>query len=308
MRHLAKLALGGLSAALLATACGGATSVLQGKTPEQIIQLASTKVTGESYRMAMTADMSVDASGVQGMPATMLDAMTSAMKNFSMDGKGEVQDPQRVGMTMSISVAGEKKQMAVVLYDGHYYISMNNDGKYADAGSLNLEGVNASPSDIKRLLTGAVDVKDLGATVHDGQRVEHLHANFGANYIQDQLDKITGSGSGASAIQQITQLLKDVFTVKDGGLDVYVRDVDGRVEAVVTDMTMAIDMGKFMSLLMQQYGGKLGTGSQLGSISGSMLMKINGTDRFSDYGAKITVSKPAVDPNAPGLPGNLFGA
>lgn len=311
MRQMLKIAAAGLSAALLATACGSTgANVLKGKTPEQMIQLASSKVTGESYHMTMDAKMAVDASGVQGMPSSMLDAMTTAMKGFSMKGDGDVQNAQRVKMTMQISTGGIDKTMAMVLYDGEYLISLDNDGRYADAGSLNLQGVNASPDQIKSLLIGAVDVKDEGTTVHDGVSVEHLHANLGPDYLKQQLDRMSGaSGSGAmaGAMQQLAQLLKDVFSVRNGTLDVYVRTLDGRVEAVDTGMTMAIDMAKFMTLLEQQYGGQLGGSSGLGDVTGSMVMNITGENRFSNYGAKITVSKPTVDPNAPSLPSNLFG-
>ncbi len=84
------------------------------------------------------------------------------------------------------------------------------------------------------------------------------------------------------------------------------RDGDGRVESVDTDMTMALDMGKMVSLLTNQYGGQVPSGSGAAGVSGSMVMKITANNRFTDYGARITVSKPTVDPNAPGLP-SLFG-
>ena len=305
MRHLAKLAATGIAAALLATACG-ATNVLLGKTPDQIVQLASSRVTGESYRMTMGETTTVDASGVEGMPSSMLDAMTSAMSGITISGRGEVQSAQRMTMNMTTSAAGKTVKMQAVMYDGHFYIALNGDNRFADAGTLNFQGAAATPDDIKQLLTNATAVKDLGPTVHDGQRVDHLSAMLGSDYISSVLNKVTGSGSGADAIKAIAGLLKDVFTIRDATLDVYVRDVDGRVEAVSSHMTMAMDMGKFVAKLIGQYGGRPGAGSGLGNVTGALVMKITGTNNFSDYGAKITVTKPTVDPNAPSLP-NIFG-
>ena len=306
MRHLAKLAAAGLAAGIAATACGAATNVLQGKTPTQIVQLASAQVTGQSYRLSIDGHFSIDVSGISGIPSDTLDQLAGAMKDFSMTGKGDVQNAQRLKLSMTLSLGSlGDKTFAAVLYDGHYYVAL--DGKsFADAGSLNLQGIAASPDDIKSELQDATSVKDLGATIRDGQHVEHLQAHLNANYMNDMLNKVTGSGSGAQSLQQAAELFKNVVTIGANTIDVYVRTSDGRVESVDTDMTMSFDMAKFVSLLTGQLGGAIPPGGGAGDVSGAMVMKITGTDRFTDYGARITVSKPTVDPNAPGLPG-LFG-
>jgi hypothetical protein len=306
MRHLAKLATVGLSAGLLATACGGSTNVLQGKSPTQIIQLASSQIGGQSYEMAVDGKLGFDASGVQGIPADQLGQFTSAMRSFSMSGKADVQTVQRVRLNLSVSVAGTEKTVKAVLYDGHYYVSL--DGvKYADAGTLNLQGLPISPDDIKAQLTGVGDVKDLGATTHDGVRVEHLHATLSKNYMTDMLNKVGGSGAGAAAVQQMSRLFAQVISIKDGSIDAYVRSSDGRLESTATHVVMALDMQKLISLVMGAFGGRMPSDSGIGNVSGSLAMTVDGTAKFSGYGSKITVTKPAVDPNAPSLPSNLFG-
>ncbi len=204
MRHLAKLAAAGLAAGLAATGCGGATNVLQGRTPTQIVQLASAQVTGQSYRMSIDGHFSLDVSGISGLPSGVLDQISGAMKDFTMTGKGDVQNARRMrmSMTMSLGSLGDKT-FAAVLYDGHYYVAL--DGKrFADAGTLNLQGIAASPNDIKSELQGATSVRDLGATVRDGQHVEHLQAHLSHSYVDDLLTKVTGSGSAAQAMQSAT--------------------------------------------------------------------------------------------------------
>jgi hypothetical protein len=306
MRHLGKLAATGLAAGLLATACGSA-DVLQGLSPAQMVTLASSKVTGQSYRMAITGQVSIDASGVQGLPPDVINQMTTFLRNFSMNGKADVQSGQRLRMTMSMSIPtiGDKSVVAV-LYDGHSYVSVNGGNDFADAGTFNLQGIAATPSDVKSLLAGATKVKDLGTTVHDGQRVEHLRATLGPSYLNDLLAKISGSGSGAAAVQQLRDFIKQVIQLNDGTLDVYVRTLDGRVEDVDSNVTMSLDMGKLISMLLNQYSGQIPSGSRVPQVSGLVVMKVTGSDRFSDYGAKITVTKPTVDPNAPGI-SNVFG-
>lgn len=307
MRHLVKLAVAGLAASLVATACGASPTVLQGLTPNQMVTLASSKVTDQSYRMAIQGTVSIDASGVHGLPQDALNQMTAALRNFSMSAKGDVQNGQRTRMSMSMSMPslGDKSFVAV-LYDGHYYVSLNGDNHFADAGTLNLQGIAATPSDVKSLLTSATDVKDLGTTVHDGQSVEHLRATLGPTYLSDLFGKMSGSGSGAAAVQQMREFMTRVMQVTEGTVDMYVRTLDGRVEDVDSNVGMSLDMGKLVSMLVNQYGGQIPSGSNIPQVSGVLVMKVTGSDRFTDYGAKITVSKPTVDPNAPGLP-SLFG-
>jgi hypothetical protein len=304
MRHLARFAAAGLATGLVATACGGTGNILQGRTPAQIIQLASSKVSGLSYQMALHGTVSVDTSGVQGMPAGALNAVGSVLHDLTMDGNADVQNPQRMRMTMTMSLLPGKKLVAV-FYDGAFYISMDGGASFASVGSLNLQGLATTPDDIKTLLSGATNVKDLGLTTHDGERVEHLQATLGPNYIDDALGKLTGGGN--SSLQQFGALLKDVFKVTDGTLDAYVRTNDGRVEAVLSHMVLSMDMAKLMAVVLQNLGGQVPSGSGVRQITGAMAMTVDTSSRFTDYGATITVSKPTVDPNAPGLP-NLFGS
>jgi len=305
MRHLARFAAAGLATGLVATACGGATNILQGRTPAQIIQLASSRVSGLSYQMVLHGTVSVDAGGVQGMPAGALDAMGSVLHDITMDGNADVQDPQRVRMTMTVSLLPGKKLVAV-FYDGGYYLSVDGGSTFSSVGSLNLQGLAITPSDVKSLLSGATNVKDLGLTTHDGERVEHLQATLGPNYINDELGKISGASSSPS-MRQFGSLLKDIFTVTDGTVDAYVRTNDGHVEAVLSHMVLSMDMGKLMGTVQQHLGGQIPAGSGISQIAGSVVMKVDSTSRFTDYGARITVSKPTVDPNAPSVP-NLFGS
>ena len=307
MRHLGKLAATGLAASLLTTACGGVADVLAGLSPSQVISLAGAKVTTQSYRMAVHGTVAIDAGQVQGMPPSALEQMSGILKSFTVDGKADVQSAQRLRMAMSLSLpqAGAK-QFVAVLYDGKYYLSLDGGRTFADGGGFNLQGITASPTDVKSLLTGTVDPRNLGTTVHDGQNVEHVRATLGPNYFNDVLDKFSGSGAAASGAGQLRDLIKQIISVRSGTVDVYVRTLDGRIESTRSQVVIALDMGKLMSVLLHQFGGQIPSGSALPQVSGSMLMTVSGTDRFSDYGASISVAKPTVDPNAPGFP-SLFG-
>ena len=148
------------------------------------------------------------------------------------------------------------------------------------------------------------NVRDLGPTVRNGQRVEHLQGTMGSDY----LDKLMARfGAGPGVMQRVLQVAKGAMTVQGGTVDAYVRTADGHLYEMDTDARFAMDMARMMAALMQTFGGQLsgGTGG-MPAVSGLVRMSESMTATFSDYGAKITVTKPAVDPNAPGL-GPMFG-
>jgi hypothetical protein len=305
MNRLASLFATGAVAALVATACGGATpqtNVLQGKTPDQIIKLASTQASSSSYRMKVHGTVTVDLSGLQGVPSKELDQVSSMLKNLTVDGTADVQDSKHVRMNLTLKPLLDKPVVAV-LYDGQAFVSEDGGKTFADAGSFNLQGLPVSPEDQINSLKNSAQVQDLGPTTRNGTSVDHLHATLGPDYLSSMLNKAGGSAEA----QQLGQVFAQLFQVKDGGMDVYVRTADGKLDSSDTRLTMSFDIGK----LMQLFAGALGGSAQVppDAVTGAMSLAETGTATFTDYGAKIQVTKPTVDPSAPKLStGGLFGA
>jgi hypothetical protein len=313
MRHFVRLAVAGTAAALAVTACGGASDAVSGKSPQQLMQLAGTSVSQSSYRMTMHATMSIEAGGVQGLPGGSLDQLGSSFKNITIDGKADVQDAQHVRMTMSLKPLVDR-QVVAVLFDDHMYVSTDDGKTFADGGSFNLQGLPVSPADLVSLLKDVAQVQDQGSTTRNGTKVEKLHATLPADYVSRLFakagsDPSTNSGQSTEATKQLLQLMSQAMSLKDGSVDAFVRSSDGKLDSSETKATIAIDMGKFMTALLKAIGGALPSGPETGipQVSGSMLISQDAAQSFSDYGAKITVAKPTVDPNASPLPG-LFGA
>jgi hypothetical protein len=309
MRHLTRLVAAVSVTALGLTACGGASNVLQGKTPQDIIKLASTSVSSGSYHLALHGKVSVDASQIQGLPADAMGSMTAVLKDVTIDGKGDVQSPQRMRMTMSMKPLIDK-ELVLVLYDGKAYVSQDGGATFADAGSLNLQGLPVSPDDMLTMLKDTGQAQDQGATVRNGTSVEKIHAALTSDYLNQVLAKLGGSSQTS---QQLGQLLQQTMTLKDSSVDAYVRQSDGRMDSNDATVNLSIDMGKFFAAIMQILGsaGQLPSGSagQLPTVTGAMVVKEAVTATYSDYGTKITVTQPTVDPNAPALPSaGLFGA
>lgn len=304
MRQLSRIAAASAAAGLALTACGGSTNVLQGKSPKQIVTLASTSIEQNSYHMVLHATLSIDASGVQGMPQQEMGQLGSLLKNVSIDGSGDVQSTQRMRFSLTMKPLVDKT-VEVVLYDGAAYVSQDGGKTFADAGSFDFSGLPVSPADLSSILKDLGTPQDQGSQTRNGEAVEKLHASIG----QDYVNKVLGQMNGGAQAQQFAQLFAQVMSIRNGGVDLFVRHSDGRLDSENTQATIAIDMAKLMSVLAQALGGQLP--SDASGVSGAMLVSETATSTFSNYGEKVSISKPAVDPNAPGLPsgaGGLFGA
>lgn len=304
MRQLSRIAAASAVAGLAVTACGGSTNALQGKSPQQIVTLASASINQSSYHMVLHATLSVDTSGIKGVPQQELGQFGSILQNVTIDGSGDVQSAQRMRFTMTMKPVVDKT-IEVVLYDGGAFVSQDGGKTFADAGSFDFNGLPVSPADVAMILKDLGTPQDQGSQTKDGQTVEKLHATLG----QDFVSKVLSQMNGGAQAQQFAQLFAQVMTVRSGGVDLFVRHSDGKLDAENTDATIAIDMGKLLAVLAQAFGGQLPIDAS--GVSGAMVLKEAGGVTFSNYGEKISISKPAVDPNAPGLPGGaggLFGA
>lgn len=305
MHNLSRIAVTAAAAGLAVTACGGSSDALQGKTPQQIVTLASTSVTSNAYHMAFHGTLAIDTSGIQGLPPQALGQFGSMLQDVTVDGSGDVASAQRMRLTMTLKPLVDK-QIVVVLYDGGVFVSMDGGTTFADGGSFNFNGLPVSPGDVAAILKDLGPVQDQGSTTKNGDSVEKLHAAIGNDFISKVLEQAGGSGN--AQMQQVLQLVSQAMTVQSGAVDLYVRRSDGRLGAEDTSASLAIDMAKLMQVLAQAFGGQLPLGDASG-VSGQMIVKDAVTSTFSDYGEKVSITKPTVDPNAPSLPsGGLFGA
>ena len=315
MRHAAKLTALAAAAGLLATACGGNANVLQGRTPTQVVQLASSNLTSSSYRMHLHGTLALDTSGLTGVSRAEIDQLSRMFKGLTVDGTAEVQDASTMRFTITLRPVLDK-QLVLVVYGGHAYASQDGGRTFSDAGSLAdaLKGLPTSPAELKELLGDAVQTTDLGETTRNGNRVEHMHTTISPDYLGKLMSKLSGSGAEGSHLQGLVQFLQQVMTLQSGALDSYVRNADGRLDSVDGRLAIAIDVGKLMGVLENAFSG--GTAGSLrggrtatpSSLTGTMVLNVAVAARMYDYGASIHVGRPTVDPNAPKLPsGGVFG-
>jgi hypothetical protein len=260
--------------------------------------------------MGLHGVVSVDVSGVQGLPPATLQQIAGTLKGLTLDGKGDVQDAKHARITMTLKPVVDK-QLVVVLYGDKVYVSEDAGKTFADGGSFNLQGLPFTPDDLVAELNATGQLQDLGTTTRNGNEVKHLHAALTNDYFQSLLNKVSGSGQSSPAEQQLGGLIGQMLTVKDGSVDAYVRTADGKLDSSDSKFTIAVDLGKLMNLFLHAFSGLASPGAatpDIPTISGSMNLTLNAGATFSDYGAKISVTQPTVDPNAPVPSPNRFGA
>ena len=290
MLHLTRIAVLGTVASLAVTGCGGSSNVLQGKSPKQMVQLASASITSGAFHVVLHTSVRADTSQIQGASADQLGQVAGMFKGITVDGSGDVRDETQAKLQMTVKPLLDK-QVQVILFEGHTYMSQDGGKTWADLGAFDFSGLQVSPSDAVAQLKELSSVQDLGTTTRDGVSVQHLHASVPPDYVKQQLGKAGGG---------LPPGLSDAMQVKDGTVDAWVRQSDGKLDAMETHMSVSIDMGKFIKAVLQALGGQVSAvdRSRASAISGTMTVAIGSTQTYSNYGEKVDITKPAVDPNA----------
>ena len=139
------------------------------------------------------------------------------------------------------------------------------------------------------------------------ERIEDLQiADVGLRIDAAQLQKLIAGQSGASPdTTGLGQLLQQFLTFKGATVDDYIDTTTAKVDRIKVRFGISIDFDK----LGQVFGalGNSGGASASPIPHGQLTVDLDFGLHLYDYGAKITVQKPTVDPNAPELPGGVLG-
>ena len=296
MRRAVTLAAAALMVGGIATGCGGAQrqALITGKSAAQVASLGSDGLAQSSFRFTGTGKFGVDTSGLNGVPAATLQALQSSLSKVrDINVSGEAESSHRVGEKGSIG----GQQVYVTIYDGTFFSSL--DGAHwasSDQFKQLFGSFDPASTDIRNLAGQSSDITDVGPDTVDGVQTEHLHANLDQSYLSKSLDKVFGSTTA-----QYGSLLRAALPavhLDRGSVDEWV-DTDAHIRRQMSDARISIDLGKLFAAIEQQLGQALPPGQTL--PTGTYAMTIQATVDYRDFGAKITVTKPAVDPNAPTL-------
>ncbi|MGH7749250.1 MAG: hypothetical protein ACREQ5_31465, partial [Candidatus Dormibacteria bacterium] len=220
---------------------------------------------------------------------------------YTLTGKLDQESPQR--LQLSVTLQPDYNNAVIVVYDGSTLYS--KDGThFAAAGQLSslTAGIGITPSDLTTYLGFLGDLKDLGSTTQDGITVEHYQAVIDQNV----LDQVLGASvsSQGTNLNGFADIFKQFITVKTGTIDVYVDPGTANLDRVDMKLQFSFDFSRISGL----FGGTSPAPKAKKGPGGTLDFDVAVSDHLHDYGAKITIKKPAVDPSAPKPPsGGLFG-
>jgi hypothetical protein len=296
MRRAVTLAAAALMVAGIATACGGAQrqTLISGKSAYQVASLGSDGLTRSSFRFSVVGRFGVDTSGLRGVPAATQQSLQSTLSGLrDVNATGEAESSHRVSETGTVG----GHQVHVVIYDGTFFTSLDGT-HWASSDQLKqlLGSLDLGSTDIRNLVGQSSAITDVGPDTVGGVATQHLHATLDQSYLSKSLDKVFGSS--ASQLGDLVRTLLPAVHLDRGSVDEWV-DADAHIRRQVSDAQISMDIGKLFTAIEQQLGQTLPPGQT--PPGGTYVMSIHATVDYRDFGAKITVTKPTVDPNAPAL-------
>ncbi len=296
----ARLMLAAAAAAALVPGCGS-SSAISGLSPKDVVKLASQRVASQSLRADLSGRFVIDASHLTGVSAADLKRFGATPNGYTLTGKELQESPKRLQLTVTLQP--EYDNSTIVVYDGQTYYS--KDGvRYAAAGQLSslTAGIGITPGDLSSYLGYLNDMKDLGSTTQDGVTVEHLQAAIDQNVLDQVLS--ASAASQSPNLNGLADIFKQFITVKGGGLDLYVDPATGNLDRVDMKLQFSFDFSRISTL----FGGTSTPAAKKKGPTGTLDFDVAVGTHMYDYGARITVKKPTVDPTAPRPPtGGLFG-
>lgn len=260
-------------AAVGIAACGGTGS--SSTSPKQALLLAAEHTTGHSLRLDATVAENFGASGPQAAQLASING-----QNITLTMHFDVQNSRRVGGTVSTTVAGRAITVLVRLYDDSAYVSMDGGATWKTVPFDSAKLKQYSTDSVLQYLHDVGTVTDEGPGTADGVSVERYHATLDGT-------KITGlMRSELAALQSpLFQRLLDAIRFRSGSVDATV-DHQGRVVTEAGAFAVSMDLGAVQSSLK---------GTQ-------MLIHATVNAHLHDYGASISVSKPANVSGSVNLP------
>ena len=300
MRSARLLAAAGTAVVTLA-GCGGSSSAINGLAPKDVVKLSSQRVATQSLRADLDGRFIVDASKLTGVPPAQLKQFGVAPNGYTLTGKEEQESPKRLQLVVTLQP--DYDNATIVAYDGQTYYSRDGT-RFAAAGQLSslTAGIGITPGDLTNYLGFLGELKDLGSTTQDGMTVEHYQSPID----QSVLDQVLGASvtSQGNNLNGLSDIFKQFITVRAGAIDVYVDPATANLDRVDMKLQFVFDFSKISSL----FGATPGANLKKAGPGGTLDFDVAVSAHLHDYGAKITIRKPTVDPTAPKPPsGGLFG-
>jgi len=284
------------AAGAVAVAACGPGAVLTADTPGQAVSTALEAVQTTPLRMSLTADLTVNAGGVSGLPSSIQSALGQIGGGSSATGHLDQESAARRELTGS---AGGHT-LTLVQYDGHGYVS-EDGGAYAELSMSLPSSATVSPSDVSAAVN-ALGFQDQGGATVDGVGVEHYSAPITLSALEKLAQSVAASPSagGMGSLGQGLTLLAP-YVSGHGTADLWLSTKDGSLVRASVSGSVSIDVGAIASALS---GLMPAAGSAGSTPTGSLDMSLSLQADVSDYGGSVTVSKPSATSTLPAWGGS----
>lgn len=256
---------GSLALAACGSGAAGAGST-PSQNPQQVLLSAAHTATTHSVRLDMTIGEHLTANGPR---ASSLGGASGT--TISVTGHMDIANASRMSGHLTVDAAGRHSPVALVLYDGTAYVSVDGGKTYRSLPAASNVNKQYGPESALQYLDAIGSVKDIGPTSVSGTPAEEYEAQLDPDKMASLLRSYLSSiGNGAQS--NILRALRF-----DGGtLDAAV-DHQDRLLTENGSFTASIDLGKVQA-----------------SFQGTVMhISITITSHFYDYGAAITVTRPA---------------
>jgi hypothetical protein len=261
------------AAAVAAAGCGQAHDALSGLSPAQAVSRAAARAGQGGFRVDTTQAITLDASQ---LPAAAQQGFGGRTRTQHQTVTEDVESPRRLAGVLSTD---SRSGIHMVVYDGTVYLSADGTRYEQAPTALQTLTDTLSTRQIQDYASHLGQVRDRGRAVEDGVETERYDGTLDAGYLTTLSDRLLGSLVPAGLASSLGQALH----YDRADVTLYVVRASGALEREVSTADVSVDLGR----LTAQAGGGAS------SLQGTLRVDTNASSHLHDYGARISVSRPA---------------
>jgi hypothetical protein len=258
--------------------CGQSADALTGVSPAQAVSRAASRATAGSFRVDTAQTITFDASGLSAAARQGFGAGTRSQHQTI---KENVESAKRLGGVLSTDT---RSGIHIVLYDGTVYVSP--DGKdYREAPVFQGLADTFSTHQVQEYADHITRLRDRGRSTQDGVDTERFDGTLDPGYLATLSTKLLGSlFSGLGAPSGLAGTISQAIHYDRADVTFYVDRASGSLvrEASIADVSLDFDRLAALS------------GRSTPGLGGVLKVGTDGSTHLYDYGARITVPRPAA--------------
>lgn len=292
-----------LGALSLLAGCGASPAKPATPTAARLLSGATNSALGTSFRASLEGSARLTLTGVSGLPASgnsALSRLETELNSAQLQASLEFQSPTVYQLSLALAPL-LSAPVEVVGVDGARYLKVGGGSWYQIPSGSGIGPGSGSATGLGgelRRLAAAGKVTDLGTTVVDGTKVEHLRTAVSATALERLLGTLSGRlGGGGYSLPGGGSGLAGLVSFGNAQLDSYVATASRLPVRQALSASASFNLGALALLEPGQDAG----------VRGSATLTVGLTVDYSDFGASFEIQRPApVTAGVPSL-GSLQG-